>query len=158
MQDGLGSMIDQVRLYDLIKESFLLLDFGDRQFLEQYALTVPRYYALVHIAVSPGLSPSLLSRAMFCDKSNITRLVQGLVADGLVERRPHDHDGRVQRLYLTAAGAALQAIVAEAHHRYVQRRLSVLAECETEDTLTTLSHLNRALHEELDNSPILLLN
>ncbi len=151
-------MIDQVRLYDLIKESFLLLDFGDRQFLEQYALTVPRYYALAHIAAAPGLSPSLLSRAMFCDKSNITRLVHSLEADGLVERRPHDSDGRVQRLYLTAAGAALQAIVAEAHHRYVQQRLAVLADCEAEDTLATLARLNRALHEELDNSPILLLN
>lgn len=151
-------MIDQVRLYDLIKESFLLLDFGDRHFLEQYALTVPRYYALAHIAASPGLSPSLLSRAMFCDKSNITRLVHGLETDGLVERRPHGQDGRVQCLHLTPAGAALQSMAAEAHRRYVHQRLAMLAQCEAEDTASVLARLNKALHEELDNSPILLLN
>ena len=102
-------MTDRVHLYDLIKESFLLLDFGDRLFLGKFALTVPRYYALTHIAKEPGLSPSLLSRYMFCDKSNITRLVQGLQADGLIERRPHENDGRAQRLFLTADGAKLHA-------------------------------------------------
>lgn len=151
-------MTDRVQLYDLIKESFLLLDFGDRLFLEKFDLTVPRYYALTHIAVEPGLSPSLLSRHMFCDKSNITRLVQGLMNDGLVERRPHEKDGRAQRLFLTATGSALHEKAAHAHQRFVQERLAVLEECPAAQATDVLAFLNRSLSEALDNTPSLLLN
>ncbi len=151
-------MNDKVRLYDLIKESFLLLDFGDRQFLEEFELTVPRYYALAHIAHEPGLSPSLLSQYMFCDKSNITRLVQGLESDGLVDRRPHERDGRAQRLYLTAAGEALHERVSHAHRRYVELRLSMLEEDTADWLADTLVDLNRSLADELNHVPAAMLN
>lgn len=149
---------EKVRLYDLIKESFLLLDFGDRQFLEQFDLTVPRYYALAHIANEPGLSPSLLSQYMFCDKSNITRLIQGLHNDGLVERRPHERDGRAQRLYLTAAGATLHEQVAHAHRRYIEVRLTALEAGKTDCLTDTLVDLNQSLSAELAHIPDALLN
>lgn len=144
-----GGMSDKVRLYDLIKESFLLLDFGDRLFLEQFSLTVPRYYALIHIAGEPGLSPSHLSQCMFCDKSNITRLIHGLESDGLVERRPHEHDGRSYRLFLTPAGKALQQEASEAHRRYVNERLRILEECRANEIADVLIHLNGHLSREL---------
>lgn len=138
-------MTNLAQLYDLIKETFLLLDFGDRQFLEQFDLTVPRYYALVHIATEPGLSPSRLSRFMFCDKSNVTRLVQSLEGQGLVERRPDGFDGRVQQLYLTAAGAARYTTVAAAHDCYVTQRLGALDAAQVEGISEGLGRLNHAL-------------
>ncbi len=151
-------MTDEVCLYDVIKETFLLLDFGDRRFLEQFDLTVPRYYALSHIANTPGLSPSLLSRCMFCDKSNITRLIHGLEQDDLVERRPHEQDGRVQRLYLTAAGQTRYDIVSRAHRDYVTERMAILGQPQIDQILSRLTHLNRTLTETLDKSELLLLN
>jgi DNA-binding MarR family transcriptional regulator len=151
-------MTDRVHLYDLIKESFLLLDFGDRLFLGKFALTVPRYYALTHIAKEPGLSPSLLSRYMFCDKSNITRLVQGLQADGLIERRPHENDGRAQRLFLTADGAKLHAQASAAHRDYVDSRLRALENCTADQVTEVLAFLNHSLAKALDNDPAVLLN
>lgn len=151
-------MTDRVRLYDLIKESFLLLDFGDRLFLEKFDLTVPRYYALAHIANDPGLSPSLLSRFMFCDKSNITRLIHGLIAEGLVERRPHETDGRAQRLFLTEAGQSLYARAARAHRGFVDTRLMVLEGCTADQITDVLIFLNQSLSDSLDNTPALLLN
>ena len=150
-------MSDKVRLYDLIKESFLLLDFGDRQFLEQFALTVPRYYALAHIANEPGISPSSLSQRMFCDKSNITRLVQGLQNDGLVERQPHERDGRAQRLFLTEPGAALHERVEQAHRGYIELRLTALENGMAERFTDTLVHLNRSLTEELNSTSAAIL-
>lgn len=149
---------NKARLYDLIKESFLLLDFGDRLFLEQFDLTVPRYYALTHIATEPGISPSLLSRYMFCDKSNITRLVHGLQNDGLVDRRPHEHDGRSHRLFLTPAGEALHQKVSEAHGRYVHERLRALEDCRAEAITDVLVHLNHHLAEGLAGAPAVSLN
>lgn len=43
---------------------------------------------------------------MFCDKSNITRLVRALEDEGIVCRRPHESDGRALRLYLTDQGGS----------------------------------------------------
>ena len=137
-------------LYDLIKESFLLLDFGDRRLLEPYRLTVSRYYALHHIAADPGLSPGHLSRLMFCDKSNITRLLQGLERDGYVERRPHEQDGRAQRFYLTAAGTRLYTAVGAAHAGSIARRLASLPPESLARTIDSLSLLNRSLSAALE--------
>lgn len=151
-------MTDEVCLYDMIKETFLLLDFGDRRFLEQFDLTVPRYYALSHIANTPGLSPSLLSRYMFCDKSNITRLINGLEQDALVERRPHEQDGRVQRLYLTAAGQARYEAVSRVHRDYVTERMATLGQPEIDHVLGQLFLLNQTLTQRLDKPETFLLN
>lgn len=146
-------MAESVRLYDLIKESFLLLDFGDRLLLERFGLTVSRYYVLAHVAHEPGLSPSSLSRYMFCDKSNITRLVHGLQSDGLIERRPHEQDGRAHRLFLTASGVALHTQASRAHRHYIEARLQVLEAYRTNELINTLAHLNRSLTKALDDTP-----
>lgn len=138
-------MADNLQLYDLIKESFLLLDFGDRLLFEHHGLTVSRYYVLHHIAAEPGITPSRLSQLMFCDKSNITRLVQGLAAEGVIERRPHEHDGRAQRLYLTAVGARLHCEVAAAHMELIERRLVCLSPPNVEHGTRVLACLNRSL-------------
>lgn len=142
-------MTNKVHLYDLVKESFLLLDFGDRHFFEQYDLTVSRYYALRHIAAAPGLSPTQLSQCMFCDKSNITRLLQGLEHDGYVERRPHARDRRVQCLYLTPAGASLEACVTEKHRHYINERLAALDDRAIDQMTDVLCSFNYTLAEAL---------
>ncbi|MBP6015730.1 MAG: MarR family transcriptional regulator [Candidatus Promineofilum sp.] len=146
-------MAESVRLYDVIKESFLLLDFGDRLFLAGFGLTVSRYYVLAHVAREPGLSPSSLSRYMFCDKSNITRLVHGLQDNGLIDQQPHERDGRTHRLFLTASGATLYGQASRAHRRYIEVRLQVAEVYRTEQLIDTLAHLNRSLTEALDNIP-----
>ncbi len=154
---GWGEFMEEAYyLYSLLKESFLLLDFGDRQLFEQHGLTVPRYYALYHIASTPGTSPSRLSNLMFCDKSNITRLLQGLEADGYIERRSHEFDGRVQRLYLTESGARLQDHVAAAHNAFIQHRLCGLAHSEKDRLTSSLERLNCSLSEDLHQSGMLL--
>lgn len=137
------------QLYDLIKETFLLLDFGDRRLLEQFGLSISRYYTLVHIAADPGMSPSHLSTLMFCDKSNITRLLHELEDTGLVERRPHERDGRAQRLFLTTNGATLRRRAAEAHQAYLSERLSVLSLAERAELEALLARLNPALSRQL---------
>ena len=140
-------MTSREHLYDLIKESFLLLDFGDRALFERYGLSVSRYYVLHHIAGNPGLSPSRLSQLMFCDKSNITRLLQGLEADGYVTRHAHERDARVQRLFLTDKGQRLHDQVCAAHMDSIQERLSPLPSEAGEQLETALAFLKNALAE-----------
>ncbi len=144
-------MTGRGHLYDLIKESFLLLDFGDRGLFDQYGLSISRYYALHHIAANPGLSPSRLSQLMFCDKSNITRLLQGLEGEGYIERYQHQQDGRIQCLFLTNEGQRLHSEVCVAHLNSIEQRLASISEPVSEQLATSLLHLNRSLSTTLSD-------
>lgn len=140
-------------LYNLFKEIFLLLDDGDRRLLARYDLTVPRFHALLHLGEQPGLSVSELSSLMFCDKSNVTRLIQGMEAENLVRRRRHESDGRVLCLYLTPAGEALREQVFEMHQKRNDRRFNgALAEGEREVLFSALNRLKAGLEHELEGA------
>src|SRR5687768_17941478 len=115
-------MTNPETLYNLLKELFFILDDGDRRLFGRYNLTVPRVFALLHLGEQPGMSLSQLSDMMLCDKSNVTRMIKGMEADGLVSRQPHESDGRTLRLYLTERGQSLRAELLASHAAYNQLR------------------------------------
>lgn len=136
---------DSQALYALLKEIYLILDDGDRQLFNQFNLTPSRYYALVHLGENPGLSLSELSGRMLCDKSNATRIMKGLEAEGLAIRRPHESDGRAIRLYLTEKGEQLRQQAVTAHSRYNHGRLQSVTNGDGEALLGNLAQLKRSL-------------
>jgi DNA-binding MarR family transcriptional regulator len=148
-------MGDQEKLYNLLKEAFLLLDFGDRQLFTRYNLTAPRFYALFHITQEPGISLTQLSNRMFCDKSNATRIIKGLEAEGYVNRQPHETDGRSLRLFLTDEGTAVCQQVILAHQAYNQDRLNCITDIEQGDLVQGLARLNQRLQESLATDKII---
>ena len=143
---------EKERLYNLLKETFLLLDDGDRRLFDRFQLTAPRFYALLHIGEEPGISSSHLSERMLCDKSNVTRIVRGLEAEGYVGRRPHESDGRSWRLYLTKQGTAVCDKVQSAHQAYTAARLSGIDEIRRGSLIDNLSQLNQLLQAALSTS------
>lgn len=54
-----------------------------------------------------------LAQQLFCDPSNVTGIVDRLVARGLVERRGSDTDRRVKIIRLTPEGERIRASVVE---------------------------------------------
>jgi DNA-binding MarR family transcriptional regulator len=140
-------------LYALIKDIFFLLDDGDQQLFATHDLTGSRYYILYHLGEQPGLSVSQLSTAMFCDKSNITRLVRAMEEEGLVSRQPHESDGRSLRLFLTDRGATLRNRVLAAHARLNQERFRRgMPLIEQDDLLGCLTKLKASLEQDLGRS------
>lgn len=139
--------VDQAdALYTLLREIYLLLDQGDRELFAGYGLTIPRYSALLHLGRQPGLSASELSDLMYCDRSNVTRLVRRLESEGLVTRRPHESDGRVLCIYLTEQGESLREEVRSAHRARNNKRFSqYLASLEQEKLLSNLSDLRESI-------------
>jgi DNA-binding MarR family transcriptional regulator len=115
-------MSDPSEIYTLLKDIFFLLDDGDRRLFGSYNLSVSRFYILWHLGNEPGISSRRLSELMLHDKSNITRLTQGLEADGLIRRLPDASDGRALCLYLTEAGEAIRQRALDAHMAYNLRR------------------------------------
>lgn len=67
-------------------------------------LTAPRLSALSVIVFGGPLTIGALADAEQVRPPTISRLVQGLERDGLVERVPDPSDGRVHRVRATAAG------------------------------------------------------
>jgi len=143
-------MTNPQKLYGLINEIYLILDDGDRRLLNDFNLSSTRFYALVHIGERPGISSSQLSQLLICDKSNATRIIKGLEAEGLVIRRPHETDGRSLRLYLSETGQALRDQAIDAHHQYNQNRFEELPPDEQESLTEGLITLKRSLRHNLD--------
>jgi DNA-binding MarR family transcriptional regulator len=143
-------LADSQKTYDLINEIFLILDDGDRRLFDQFALTTPRFYALMHLGAQPGMSLSELSKLMLCDKSNATRIIKSMEADGLVLRQPHETDGRTLRLYLTPEGFERLEHAMAAHRRFNQMRLEVLDDVEQDNLLACLLHLKSGLQKQLN--------
>lgn len=136
-------------LYNLLKETFLLLDDGDRRLFSKYNLSASRYYALLHINEEPGISSSGLSERLICDKSNVTRIVRGLEAQGYIIKRPHKRDGRIQQLYLTEKGQEICQKIHQEHQDYNESRLTDLDDATRDNLLHTLSQLHDSLQANL---------
>jgi DNA-binding MarR family transcriptional regulator len=84
----------------------------------RFSLSMPQFGALAYLRRHGGASLSDLAAFMGLTPPSVSKLVDGLVARGMVSREPHPADRRRLMLTLTAAGrgvmrAAREAAVAE---------------------------------------------
>jgi DNA-binding MarR family transcriptional regulator len=150
---GAKRMANPTQFYELIKELFLILDDGDRQLFNRFNLTATRYYALIHINEEPGISLSQLSNRLLCDKSNITRIIKSMEADGLVCRRRHKKDGRALQLFLTDYGQTVSTRAAHAHLTYNQFRFNDGEASGSAELVKALDSLKRQLSQRKQPPP-----
>src|SRR3954451_14740093 len=71
----------------------------------EFGLTPPQLFALRQLDPDEPVPMRALAQALHCDSSNVTGLVDGLTAQGLVERREAEHDRRMRMLVVTERGA-----------------------------------------------------
>jgi DNA-binding MarR family transcriptional regulator len=107
----------------------------------EFGLTPPQLFALRSLDPEQPVPMRALAQALHCDSSNVTGLVDGLEAQGLVERHEAEHDRRVRMLVVTERGADVRSRVDEA----VQQVPEPLAALEPEDQLALRDILRRAL-------------
>ena len=81
----------------------------ERDLADGHSLTLSDYDVLLQLWRAPDrrLRPVEISKAVLLTRSGITRLVQGLEREGLVERTDCPDDARGFLVALTAAGAEL---------------------------------------------------
>lgn len=84
-----------------------------------------------------GLHPGELAERLRVSRATISRLLDGLEADGLVTRRPDLRDRRALRVVLTRRGRMLAREIVPTH----AARLSALTRCLDDDERQQLSHL-----------------
>lgn len=144
-------MDEHQELYTLLTEIYLLLDDGDRSFLDRFNLTPARYYALLHLGERAGISSSALSDLMLCDRSNISRLIKSMEAGDLVARRPHATDGRIYELRLTERGNRLRQQVITAHEQFNRDRFTGVT-IEDNNLMNSLTSLRDGLQAHLNGN------
>jgi len=84
-------------------------------------LPVGGHFLLVQIAKAPatGIRPTELTARSLLTKSGVTRAIDRLERDGLVERRSCPSDGRGQHILLTPRGQRLVRRSAPSHLRAI---------------------------------------
>jgi MarR family transcriptional regulator for hemolysin len=90
----------------------LLRTFADQR-ARQCGMTRAQWAVLVRLEHAEGLKQSELAELLDLQPITLTRLVDRLCANGLIERRADPNDRRAKRLYLTAQARPLMDRLAE---------------------------------------------
>jgi DNA-binding MarR family transcriptional regulator len=107
----------------------------------QMGLSPVQCHVLHLIEPDEPLPMSRLARALSCDASNVTGLVDRLETQGLVERRPSSEDRRVKVLALTPSGSRLRGELL----RHVAGEPHPLARLSTQERKALVRILERLL-------------
>jgi DNA-binding MarR family transcriptional regulator len=86
-----------------------------------FGLTPPQGFMLRMILGQPGLSQHALATELTISRPTATRLLDGLQALDLIERRGNGTDGRHWAIYPTAAAHAIHAALNTASGQVTQR-------------------------------------
>jgi DNA-binding MarR family transcriptional regulator len=101
-----GTALDAWRAY--LQSHAAILRALDAELVGEHGLTTRDYEVLLYLAQAPGRRlpmSSLASRTMLT-RSGVTRLIDGLVSAGLIEREACTDDARVSYACLTESGYA----------------------------------------------------
>ena len=96
------------------------------QLASEFGLSPPQLFALRTLDPDHPVSMRELAEQLQCDSSNVTGLVDGLAAQGLVQRREGEHDRRVRMLVITERGAEVRKRM-EAAVQTVPREIAALS-------------------------------
>lgn len=133
--------------YELLQRINYALDTYSRHSLRGHGLTVPQYMILRY-ATPEGVPLNTISARMLCDSSNLTGIVDRLVAEGFVERLVDQHDRRVRLIRLTTKGAEKLRNIGPRHHATISSRIRSLPADQVEQLRTILGDLYTHLQDD----------
>jgi DNA-binding MarR family transcriptional regulator len=122
-------------------------EMSDR-FREQFQSSLSRFDVMAHLdmAGASGLNTSQLAGRLLASKGNITRLLDRMAQDGLIDRRGDENDRRVSRVQLSEKGRELFSRMAPAHERWSHEILGGTGKAERDSLVALL----RRLHDQLE--------
>lgn len=109
--DALAATLQLLRVADELLRAFEIHAQG------RFGLSRGRLGALLWLerSAAAGLRPAELAERLRVSRAATTALLDGLAAEGLVERRPDPEDRRARRVVLTRAGRARAREIAPTH-------------------------------------------
>ncbi len=137
---------------DQLLELVVLLNEDMTQTLARDGLTVPRAHLVWLLHHGGATTQRALADALKVSPRNITGLVDGLVATGLVTREPHPTDRRATLVSLTDRGASTVAEMDRGHRELATLLFGDMADRQFGSFVDGLGHVLRRLREELNAS------
>jgi len=119
---------------------------GSATYRRLFGIGVTEWRVLAMLAVEPNIPATRICQVIGFDKALVSRVVQGLAAQGLVTIAPNAEDSRRHTIALTQKGEWL-------HDQVIQvalERERLLLEDLTPDEVETLIRLLRRLHAKVD--------
>lgn len=113
-------------------------------------LGTAQWEVLTHLWQRDGASQTALARGAGRDKAGMTRLLDRMEREALVERRPDPADRRVSRVFLTPAGRALHGDLLPIVNAVIEQALQEVDEA----TLGALRQGLKHIHQNLAGAPV----
>ena len=141
---------DAAELHAALAELIRVYQFRDRDQICCHNLSVTQFYALAALVARGPLTLNELAAELYLEKSSASRVVDGLVTKGYVERRMHPEDRRAVLLEPTSAGREIHARI-EAEMLEAEKRLLAEFDPEVRQAMARLiARLARAAAERVD--------
>jgi DNA-binding MarR family transcriptional regulator len=115
---------DDHELILLITRTTVQIREATRQVLAGYGLQRPQNLVLDALVDQDGLTPGEIAARLEVSGPTAVKMAQRMEANGLVDRRRDDPDGRLVRVYLTKRGREVQAPIQREVDRIAGRALS----------------------------------
>jgi DNA-binding MarR family transcriptional regulator len=148
-----GDHKDELRLWLRMLTCSTLIESEIRTRLrEEFKTTLPRFDLMAQLEKSTtGMTVGEVSQRLMVSNGNVTAVVAGLLADGLVDKRPAAQDRRVQVLTLTAQGRRAFKAMAERHEDWIAELFVGLGPAEIGQLFRLLGGVKTSLHQAISN-------
>jgi MarR family transcriptional regulator for hemolysin len=123
----------------------------------RFGMTRAKWAVLARLDRFEGLKQTELAEMLDLQPITLTRLLDGLAENGLIERRPDPDDRRAKRLYLTPAARPLLERLTDLGEDLMATALAGLEPAEVEAVLghltTVKENLRKALQKQHTDKP-----
>ena len=114
-----------------------------------YKIGIREWRVLSLIVYKGAICAKQVSTINGMDRATVSRAVNRLVVDGLIQRQQNGHDRRIQTLKLTSEGIKLYGIIAEQKIKREKRMRKILTQQEYKQFLSLLKKVRACMIEEL---------
>jgi DNA-binding MarR family transcriptional regulator len=122
-----------------------------RRLRDTFDVTLPRFDLMAQLDRAPnGMTLGELSQRMMVSNGNVTGLVDRLVAQGLIDRRPSPSDRRAQLVSLTAEGRRFFRSLARANADWIGEVFAGLSHEEIEELMRLLGKAKTSAHKAIN--------
>ncbi len=122
----------------------MLKTYADQR-ARQFGISRAQWVVLMRLHRSEGLNQSEFAEILDLQPISLTRLLDRLAENGLIERRPDPNDRRANRLYLTPAALPLIEQLTGLGNEMMDEVLAGLDKTAYERLLTDLLHIKENL-------------
>ncbi|WP_262332573.1 MarR family winged helix-turn-helix transcriptional regulator [Bosea sp. BH3] len=146
-----GDHKDELRLWLRLLTCSTLIETEIRNRLrEEFRTTLPRFDLMAQLEKTVvGMTVGEVSQRLMVSNGNVTAVVTGLVADGLVDKRSAPQDRRVQILTLTPQGRKAFKAMAERHEEWIAELFAGLAQPDVAQLFRLLGDTKTSLHRAI---------